>query len=316
MASSSKQEAMDLNQNVVVIDTIEELTGRPCYTSSLSFHPKSERRFGTVVAPYHFRDSIACGIESCHTQHMKGYLITTSDGLETGIGVDCGRKHFGVHFTRQKKQIDDAVQRKRRIDTVMRAVQEIPAYLDTVKQLKSDYQHLTGLKRRFMDAVGLRAFTELKERADRGNAVITKMVPMTKSEAEAHFETTNRKKGDRKDWPEKEVPVARLEGLEFIRTKFTDMLVTNLIKPLEKFALTKPADVEKMRPRALQNEAKWIGNVPGDIAKAREVINAGHAFFTSENLMKLVYLDVDIRPLSPMLQDLKASEAQTQPLTH
>jgi len=303
---------MDLDQTVVVIESVEELSCRPRFTSSLSFHPKSERRFGTVVAPYHFRAPIACGIESCHTQHMKGYLITTSDDLETGIGVDCGRKHFGVHFTRQKKQIDDAVQRKRRIDTVMRAVQEIPAYLVTVRELKSDYQYLTGLKRRFMDAVGLRAFTELKERADRGNAVITKMVPMTKSEAEAHFATTNRKKGDRKDWPEKEVPVARLEGLDFIRTKFTDMLVTNLIKPLENFALTKPADVEAMRPRALQNEAKWIGKVPGDIAKAREVIQAGYAFFTSENLMKLVYLEVDIQPLGPMLQDLRDSEAKRQ----
>ena len=308
MASYSAQEAMDLNQNVVVIDSYEELAGRPGFTPSLSFHPKGDRKFGSVVAPYRFRDTIACGIQSCHTQHMKGYLITTSDGLETGIGVDCGRKHFGVHFTRQKKQIDDAVQRKRRIDTVMRAVKEIPAYLATVKELKRDYQHLTDLKRRFMDVVGVRVFAELKERADRGNALITKSVPMTKSEAEANFATTNRKKGDRKDWPEKEVPVAKLDGLEFIRSKFTDMLVTNLIKPLERFAATKPGDAEKMRPRALYNEAKWIGKVPGDIAKAREVIRAGNAFFTPENLLKLVHLEVNVQPLGPMLQDLREAE--------
>ncbi|MNR14904.1 hypothetical protein D3C85_1314030 [compost metagenome] len=102
--------------------------------------------------------------------------------------------------------------------------------------------------------------------------------------------------------------MAKLDGLEFIRTKFTDMLVTNLIKPLGRFAATKPGDVEKMRRQALYNEAKWIGKVPGDITKAQEVIRAGNEFFKVENLLKLVHLEVDVQPLGPMLQDLREAE--------
>jgi hypothetical protein len=299
---------IDLDQKLIVIDSYEELRARPGFAPSLAFHPKSDRHFGAVVAPYRFRELIACGIDSCHTPHQNGYLITTSDGRETGIGSHCGRKHFGIQFTREKKRVDEAVQRKRRIDTVMRAVALIPEYLVTVKQLKHDYQELTDMKRRFMSAVGLRMMDELKRRAGRRAEWIMQAEPMTKAEARAHFATNNRKQSDSKEWPTKEVPVAKLDGLDFIGARFTDMLVTNLINPLERFAQTKPGDAEKMGPRELYNEAKWLGAVPNDIAKAKVVISAGRAFFVVNNLMKLVHLDADMDALKPMLKDLREAE--------
>lgn len=297
-----------MDQKVVVIDSYEELSARPEFSPSLAFYPKGDRRFGTVIAPYRFRDSIACGIDSCHTQHQNGYLITTSDGQETGIGSHCGRKHFGINFTREKKRVDEAVQRKRRIDTVMRAVALIPEYLLTVKQLRIDYRELTDMKRRFMDAAGMRMMEELKIRASRRYEWIMQIEPMTKEEARAHFATNNRKRSDSKEWPTKEVPLAKIEGLDFIGARFTDMLVTNLIMPLERFAQTKPGDAEKMSPRELYNEAKWLGTVPNEIAKAKVIIDAGRAFFMVSNLMKLVHLDADMDALKPMLKDLKEAE--------
>lgn len=297
-----------MDQTAIVIDSYEELKARTAYAPSLAFHPKGDRRFGAVIAPYRFTDAIACGIDSCHTKHLKGYLITTSDGQETGIGSHCGRKHFGIHFTRERKRVDEAVQRKRRIDTVMRAVAQIPAYLAIVKELKTDYAELTEIKRRFIDLAGWGLFNELKERANKGYAQIIKFQPMTQSEAEAHFATNNRKKRDRQDWPEKEVLVATLDGLEFVRSKFTDMLATNLIQPLERFAQTKPADVERMKPRTLYNEAKWIGKVPTDITKARAVIQSGRDFFAVENLLKLSHLEANIPSMAPLLRDLREAE--------
>ncbi|MBI6882344.1 hypothetical protein [Pseudomonas putida] len=297
---------MDLD--AVIIDSYDQLTSRPGFCPSLSFHPQGERRFGTVIAPYRFTESIACGIESCHTAHLRGYLITTSDGQETGIGGHCGRKHFGLSFTRERKRVDEAIQRKRRIDTVMRAVEQIPAYLATVAELKADYQDLTEIKRRFIDLAGWSTFNELKEMAERGITKIVAYEAMSEAEAEAYFATSNRRPGESREWPEKEVVLANIDGLDFIRSKFTDMLVTNLIKPLESFAERKPSDVEKLTPRALYNEAKWIGRVPGEIEKARGVVKAGRAFFQVENLLKLVHMDVDIQGLSPLLSDLKQRE--------
>ena len=301
-----------LELDAVVIDSYDQIASRPGFSPSLSFYPHSDRKFGAVVAPYRFTDSIACGIESCHTQHLRGYLITTSDGQETGIGGHCGRKHFGLSFTRERKRVDEAVQRKRRIDTVMRAVAQIPAYLEAVAELKASHQELTEIKRRFIDLAGWGMFKLLKERADKGYAQIFQYERMSKSEAAAYFATNNRKKSDSKEWPEKEVLVATLDGLDFIRSKFTDMLVTNLISPLERFAATKPADVEQMKARALYNEAKWVGKVPGEIAKARQVVEAGRAFFRVENLLKLIYLDAKIQALTPLLNDLRDAEGRSQ----
>lgn len=308
MISHQMEGSVDLDQTAIVIDSYEELKARKAYAPSLAFHPKGDRRFGTVIAPYRFRDSIACGIDSCHTQHQNGYLITTSDGQETGIGSHCGRKHFGIDFTREKQRVDEAVQRKRRIDTVMRAVGLIPEYLRTVAQLKSDYEELTEMKRRFMDVVGMRVMEDLKHRASRRDEWITQAEPMTKSEARAHFATNNKKRSDSKEWPTKEVPIAKLDGLDFIGARFKDMLVTNLINPLQRFAQTKPGDAEKMGARELYNEAKWLGMVPNDIAKAQVIIRAGRAFFTVENLLKMTHLDANITALSPMLRDLKEAE--------
>lgn len=297
-----------LDLDAVIIDSYDQLTSRPGFCPSLPFHPQGERRFGTVIAPYRFTDTIACGIESCHTQHLKGYLITTSDGRETGIGGHCGRKHFGLSFTKERKRVDEAIQRKRRIDTVMRAVAAIPAYLVTVAELKADYQDLTELKRRFIDLAGWAIFSELKEMGERGSGKIVSYEDMTEEEAVAYFATTTRRAGESREWPQKEVILANVDGLDFVKSKFTDMIVTNLIKPLESFAERKPADVEKLNPRALYNEAKWIGRVPGEIEKARSVVSAGRAFFRVENLLKLVHMEADIQELSPLLSDLKQRE--------
>lgn len=300
-----------LEQNVAtVIESYEELLARDRFSASLAFHPKAERRFGTVIAPYHFLDPIPCGIDSCHTPHQKGYLITTSDGQETGIGGHCGRKHFGINFTIERKRIDAAVGRQRRIDTVKKAIADMPTYLAIIVELKAEYQALTELKRRLMDVAGHMVFTQLRFRSERNNPEITEVVPMTKEEARAYYATTNRKPSDRNEWPTKENLLATISGLEFIKVKFTDMIVTNLINPIEQLSVRKPSEVEAYSPRVLHEEAKWVGQLPNDIAKAREIIKAGHRFFTVDNLMKLVHLGADMDSFSPLLKDLREIEAK------
>ena len=37
-----------------------------------------------------------CGL--CNTEHGRGYVVATTEGLETQIGKDCGLKHLGARF--------------------------------------------------------------------------------------------------------------------------------------------------------------------------------------------------------------------------
>ncbi|WP_312514588.1 hypothetical protein [Stutzerimonas nitrititolerans] len=294
-----------------VIETYEDLLKRPNFHASLSFHPRGDRRFGTVVAPYRFLDKIPCGIEACHTPHLSGYLITTGDDLETAIGGHCGKKYFGVSFTRERKRIDDAVARQRRIATVTAMLDNMAVYLKAVESLERDYKELREKKERLMGAIGPSLFLELKNRADRGQTDITEEVPMTQVEATSYFATSNRKANDGKGWPTKSLLLARLEGMDFIRSRFKDMLVVNLITPMRDLSKLTVLDIDNMKPRALASTAKWVGEVPVGLQKAQGVVEAGHRFFQSENIAKLVHLGASQSALAAMIGDLRAEESQS-----
>ncbi|MEO4015431.1 hypothetical protein [Pseudomonas rossensis] len=106
-----------MNDTLVVINAIEELKARPGFEVPLAFHPHTSRGFGSAVAPHRFLEKPIGGIAHCHQPHMAGYLITTNDGRETGIGANCGATHFGVLFTRKRKRVDRAIAR-RQIDAI------------------------------------------------------------------------------------------------------------------------------------------------------------------------------------------------------
>lgn len=294
-----------MDQNFDAIAVYEDLLARPNFHTSLPFHPKASRRFGAVVTPYRFLEKIPCGIESCHTPHFAGYLITTSDGLETAIGSHCGKTHFGMTFTRERQRVDQAIARKRRTDAIAAMLNDMPRLLGVIEGLEKDYKDLQDKKQRLMGAVDVGFFPMLKARADRGQSEITKEVPMTKAEADVFFETSNRKANDGKGWPTKSVHLANLDGLLFIKARFKDMLVVNLITPIRELSKTRISEIEGMKPRQLAAMAKWVGEVPQGILKAQAVIEAGRRFFTAENIEKLVHLGADRNTLSAMINDLQ-----------
>jgi hypothetical protein len=300
-----------LDQDLVVINTYEDLLVRPAFEASLAFHPKADRHFGSVLAPYGFLERVQCGIESCHTPHLWGYLISTSDGLETAIGSHCGKKHFGAKFTRERKRVEQAIDRRRRIDAVKAMIADIPRKISVIEDLEHDYLELQDMKIRLMGAIGTNVFKVLKQRADRDNPVIEKEVPMTRAEADVFFETSNRKEGDGKGWPTKPVHLATLDGLPFIKARFKDMLVTNLCQPMRELSKTTASDVDAMKPRQLAATAKWVGEVPHGILQAQEVVAEGWKFFTAENIQKLVHLGASAQTMAAMIKDLESNASRS-----
>ncbi len=301
-----------MDKLIDAIETYDDLIKRPNFRASLPFHPKGERRFGAVVAPYRFLEKIPCGIEACHTPHLAGYLISTGDGLETAIGGHCGKKHFGLTFTRERKRIDDAVARQRRIATVTTMLKDMAVHLAAVELLERDYRDLRDKKERLIGAIGPNLFSVLKTRADRGQEDITTEVAMTPEEAASYFATSNRKANDGKGWPTRSVLLARIEGMAFLKARFKDMLVVDLITPMRDLSKMTNADIENMRPRALIQTAKWVGEVPISLQKAQVIVDAGHRFFRSDNIEKLVHLGASANTLAAMVSDLRMEERKVR----
>lgn len=293
-----------MSDTLIVIDTVEDLKARPAYEPSLAFHPHASRRFGSVIAPYRFLEKIVCGIAHCHQPHGVGYLITTSDGKETGIGGDCGKTYFGVSFTRERKRVDQAIARRQRIDAISLMLKNISERLVEIEAIDVSYRELLAQKARLMGAVGNEVYQKLRQRADRDEAVIEKEVAMTKAEADAHYETSNRYEGDGLGWPTKPVYVTTLDGLSFFKARIKDMIVTNLIQPMRDLSKVQLEELESLKPRQLQREAKWVGEVPKHLERAHDVIRAGHRFFTPENVAKLTNLGAPPGPLLMMIDGL------------
>jgi len=132
-----------LSPEIIVIDNYQELLAREAFEPSLAFHPQAPRHFGAVIAPYRFLERVECGIASCRQPHLSGYLVTTSDSKETAIGIDCGKTHFGTSFSRERKRVDAAVARKRRIETVTRMIERMAEVLPVVEDIHRQKKQLS-----------------------------------------------------------------------------------------------------------------------------------------------------------------------------
>lgn len=294
-----------MDQEYIQLETYQDLLGREAFHESLEFHPQGERQMADVLWPYRFLEKVNCGISACRQLHYNGYLITTSDGLETGIGADCGRKYFGLKFTRQRQRVDKEVARRQRIKAVKDMLDEIPAMVSTLAQIRADYQELQELKQRLMGAIGPGVYAVLKQKAEKDDANITRSVRLTGKDLEAYYATNSKPRGYQDDAPHREEVVATLAGLDFIRARMKDMLITNLLDPLQWLSKCKPSDVEQWKVRELQKTAKWVGEVPKNLIKAQDLIAAGRRFFASENIAKLVYIGAPAGPLDRVVADLK-----------
>lgn len=297
-----------MDQDYTHFENYEDLLAREGFRPRLEFHPQGERKMSDVLWPYKFLEKVNCGISVCRQLHYHGYLITTSDGLETGIGVDCGRKYFGLKFTRQRQRVDQEVARRQRIRAVKDMIDQLPAMVSTLAQIKADYQDLQDQKQRLMGAIGPGIYAALKQRAEKDGAKITRIVRLIGKDLEAYYATTNKPKGRQDDAPHREELIATLEGLAFVRARMKDVLITNLLEPLQALSKCKPDEVGQWKVRELQKTAKWVGEVPQNLIKVQELIAAGRRFFTSENIANLVHIGAPAGPLAQFVADLKTAE--------
>ena len=74
-----------------------EITDRPKWRDGIDAGQHKPLR---IIGDYSFskQNQVSCGLKSCRSSHMNGYVVETADGLETHIGNRCGSKFFGVSW--------------------------------------------------------------------------------------------------------------------------------------------------------------------------------------------------------------------------
>jgi hypothetical protein len=126
----------------------DEWRARPGWRERIKL---SEHNLARIVGGYHLGRDLwqHCGL--CNTEHGRGYIVGTTEGLETQIGKDCGARHLGATFEelerqftvtleaqdRMKRLRELLVQRGELLSTAKRAMEEC----DRASAAVSEFQH-------------------------------------------------------------------------------------------------------------------------------------------------------------------------------
>lgn len=100
------------NQELLRFDHPNQWRERPGWRERIRL---SEHNLARIVGGYHLGRALwqHCGL--CNTEHGRGYVVATTEGLETQIGKDCGLKHLGARFEELERQFTVALEAQDRM---------------------------------------------------------------------------------------------------------------------------------------------------------------------------------------------------------
>lgn len=239
-----------------------------------------------VIGKYREPELRVCGLSSCHTKHFRGYLVSTTDGRVTNIGVDCGKKHFGVDFDTMSRQLDRDWQNQMHRETIASAQNRIENWEQECSLLLNGEYGGTWLSKQFRALMnrdkGLpQSITKtITDLIKTGNNVLFKERIATKQEKEIFKET-----GQKISEVVRE-EVGSLKGLSGLGKieELRNLLPKDLEPNLKVLA---NIDVNNVDEKELRYWSKWSGDVESKLLSATSIIDDARQFFSKENISLL-----------------------------
>lgn len=247
----------------------------------------------TLVKPigvYRFREKIPCGLKNCHTPHLKGLVVLTSEGTAVNIGNICGRNHFGDQFAVLMQMAVRFEQRRFHISKVRELKSVAARYqaeMDALMNSEMGAAWCNRALRRLSDVLPSEALDALKDMARRG-------------ESSVYEETTI--KGE-EAWLTRQLGARSSQGLtssETVRRDYKGQLgglvvwsedpgrsLYLLQQELNDFLKIDPINC---RSKELRRAADFAATIASRIMRVKEQLTAGLRFFTPETFSRLKYL--------------------------
>jgi len=236
-----------------------------------------------VVGKYREPELRICGFSNCHTKHFRGYLVTTKDGRITNIGVDCGRKHFGVDFENMSRQLDRDWLNQERRESIFSALGKLDAWKSACDDLMNGKRGASWLSKQhremqdFKTGLPRSILRSIQEMMRTGRTVLYKERAATEQEKAFAKETGQRMPNIVQE------EVGTLKGLSGL-AKMEELLPKDLIPNLDAIA---EIDVDAATEGDLQFWSKWCGEVDVKVEQAKSIIDSAQIFFHEDNISKL-----------------------------
>ncbi|EKZ3176186.1 TPA: hypothetical protein N0H29_000594 [Pseudomonas aeruginosa] len=305
------------------IKSPEDFFDRPDYREVLDFGEKTGRELLEILGAYIFPDtkSVKCGIRNCRTPHRRGYLISTTDGLETNIGNVCGKKHLGAIFTEKTSQYRKKQAYQRNLEQfhiVKSRVQELWGELD---ELKLAAERVSKLKI-ILNKCHPNVVRALINRSKVNDAVLGASIPMTREEAERLYVHEAKESVDgkvqtfeawlAKGWPKKKVVAGQIAGLKFWTNDLHKALRQEILSPAEELRNMDVNSVDQLSLRRLAEFSRWSQQLDANMERARIIISDGEAFFELQNIKMLRLLGDELDEASSLLLEPALHGFRTQ----
>ncbi|HBO3574782.1 TPA: hypothetical protein RY210_001645 [Pseudomonas aeruginosa] len=305
------------------IKSPEDFVDRPDYREVLDFGEKSGRDLLEILGAYIFPDtkSVKCGIRNCRTPHRRGYLISTTDGLETNIGNVCGKKHLGVIFTEKASQYRKRQALQRNVEQFRAIKSRIHLLWEELDSIKASAARVSKLKI-ILNKCHPNLVRALVNRSKVNNSVLGKRIPMTREEAERLYVHEAKESADgkvqkfeawlAKGWPRKLVVAGQIAGLRFWMSDLHQVLRQEILNPAEEIQKINNNEVEQLSLRKLTEFSRWAQQLDINLEKARTIILDGEAFFELQNIQMLKLLGDELDAASSILLEPALGEFRIQ----
>tara|TARA_B100000424_G_scaffold159935_1_gene122475 strand:+ start:1475 stop:2347 length:873 start_codon:yes stop_codon:yes gene_type:complete len=260
----------------ILIKEPGNLVSRLNFRESLEFSSKENRKLDRVIGAYRFpKDSyIRCGISNCRTLHGSGFLVTTSDGLETCVGNICGAKHLGVEFKIERNKFKRIERRNRNINTIKKYQSSSAELLSRINQEVARAEDFLRLRNN-LDTSKLRLlYNMIRE----GTEIIQSDVHLNRDDARALHQAleVNIRFND---WYKNTRPTVsdlkiRLAGLSSFSFPYKETLINNTKTPAELISKLSDDEINCLPDKSLDNYRKSIQDMEKNISIAKESLDS------------------------------------------
>jgi len=269
----------------------------------------NQHELKSIIGRYAFKDKLRCGLSSCHTPHNRGYIVATKSGLETNIGKDCGKKHFGVDFNDMSRQFERDVTEKENRETLWSFHFRLDDILQTIDCIRRANRGADWIYKRSQPLLEInkgcpvRIVRCIGDLIKNGSNIVTVPRLATKEEVD----TEEARIGHPVQRPAYvDEPVGQIADLSVLyqENNLRNILILDLEAQCKVLA---ELDVDIMTYEQLSYWVKWVGTVDEKLQRAQDIVETGRRFFSDQNLSclsRLVSNGDDVQAFNTFLKTL------------
>jgi hypothetical protein len=306
---------LNSDKGLVRIDQWDDIESRPGFTPMAD--PKTIK-LKEIIGRYIFPFDIPCGLSNCRTPHKHGFLVVATDGRETNIGRDCGKREFGTDFRSLSRVFVAAERAQRNREFLSELRNRLPAVAAEVTAFKAGEHGAGWVNTRINQLTGKSGslpqpiVNAVRQVVRRGDGALMTQRTATKEEREALAAAAEVTGLDRRNRISDfvEVQVGQLEGFAALAP---GNVLRDILAAIEPFlSALADADIDSLPDKQLRELSKAGADLEPNLERLRTAVAAGRRLMVRQNIQQLAVFLVrreDIKALDLFLRDLPQQES-------